>query len=323
MTERAHYFHPFPEETAAALKPQRFREPLPELLSELPPPARLPTLEAPEDESFENARAQFPNAAVHADAIRMGTWLVVLGSAIAFGGLLTVYAVVRALHPELFVYGGYFMDPRAGTVATYVLLAASLTATLAVRYARERQRRELVLSAAATVTLGLLFLGLQVAEYSGKVEQRLLPGSGFSPTREVWETPRFMRAHPVAAEHAANFRPRLLAETGVELAPPSGTTWLTREQLEPLFHAGALGEQAVLPDIPTRPRNAHGYFGLYYLLTGAHFLHVLAAVAAFGFVLIRARSSDADLPRVDAAALYLHFVGIVWLFLFPLFYLAS
>src|SRR5688500_13537416 len=102
MTERAHYFHLFHQENAAALKPQRFREsPPPEPLAELPPPARLPNLEAPDDESFENARAQFPSAAVHADAVRMGTWLVVIGSTVAFGGLATAYAVVRALHPEI------------------------------------------------------------------------------------------------------------------------------------------------------------------------------------------------------------------------------
>ncbi|HWP23783.1 MAG TPA: cytochrome c oxidase subunit 3 [Candidatus Binatia bacterium] len=66
------------------------------------------------------------------------------------------------------------------------------------------------------------------------------------------------------------------------------------------------------------------FWSFYYGLTGLHALHVLFGVAVNSILWIQA-SKGALAPnghRVELAGLYWHFVDIVWIFLFPLLYLA-
>jgi heme/copper-type cytochrome/quinol oxidase subunit 3 len=64
------------------------------------------------------------------------------------------------------------------------------------------------------------------------------------------------------------------------------------------------------------------FWSFYYALTGLHALHVLGGLVAIGFVAAGlARGRDAQ--RVEYVGIYWHFVDIVWIFLFPLLYLAS
>ncbi len=60
----------------------------------------------------------------------------------------------------------------------------------------------------------------------------------------------------------------------------------------------------------------------YYTAAGLHGLHVIA-----GMVIMLIVASDAkhnrELQRVENIGLYWHFVDIVWIFLFPLLYIAK
>lgn len=66
------------------------------------------------------------------------------------------------------------------------------------------------------------------------------------------------------------------------------------------------------------------FWSFYYGMTGLHGLHVLAGIIANLVLWIQAaKSTLANHPhRVEVAGLYWHFVDIVWIFLFPLLYLA-
>ena len=58
----------------------------------------------------------------------------------------------------------------------------------------------------------------------------------------------------------------------------------------------------------------------YFLLTGFHALHVIVGLIAFGFPL--AWTLDEKRANyIENTGLYWHFVDLVWIFLFPLFYL--
>ena len=62
----------------------------------------------------------------------------------------------------------------------------------------------------------------------------------------------------------------------------------------------------------------------YYTLTGLHGLHMLGGLAFNAYIAIKAMRGaySADhYERVEYAALYWHFVDLVWVILFPLFYL--
>ncbi|MDG5762042.1 cbb3-type cytochrome c oxidase subunit I [Natronococcus sp. A-GB1] len=65
-------------------------------------------------------------------------------------------------------------------------------------------------------------------------------------------------------------------------------------------------------------------YSIYYVTTGMHALHVIFGLLIAGFMLYRIWSVDAyleDHRPVEFFGLYWHFVDIVWVILFPLFYL--
>lgn len=68
------------------------------------------------------------------------------------------------------------------------------------------------------------------------------------------------------------------------------------------------------------------FFGLYFMMTGLHGLHVLGGMAVMIWLLLRARrgafNEEYSTP-VEITGLYWHFVDIVWIYLFPLLYLVG
>jgi Heme/copper-type cytochrome/quinol oxidase, subunit 3 len=76
----------------------------------------------------------------------------------------------------------------------------------------------------------------------------------------------------------------------------------------------------------TRPKGEVLYFGLYFMMTGLHALHVIAGagVLLFAFVWIkRGRVTRDHTILLENAGLFWHLVDIIWIFLFPLFYLIT
>jgi cytochrome c oxidase subunit 3 len=81
------------------------------------------------------------------------------------------------------------------------------------------------------------------------------------------------------------------------------------------------------PDSPQLLAMSHGkilFFGLYYVMTGIHGLHVLIGISIICFVLILTkldRVSSMDYIKLENTGLFWHLVDIIWIYLFPLFYL--
>lgn len=67
---------------------------------------------------------------------------------------------------------------------------------------------------------------------------------------------------------------------------------------------------------------AHTFWSFYYTAAGLHALHVLAGVIIMLIVAASARK-NLELHRVELIGLYWHFVDVVWIFLFPLLYIAK
>ena len=73
-----------------------------------------------------------------------------------------------------------------------------------------------------------------------------------------------------------------------------------------------------------RPANAHLFFGIYFVMTGLHGLHVVAGMILITWLLIRSikgHFTSAYFTPVDLGGLYWHIVDVIWIFLFPLLYL--
>lgn len=68
------------------------------------------------------------------------------------------------------------------------------------------------------------------------------------------------------------------------------------------------------------------YFGLYYTMVGLHGLHVLVGMIVITFMLVFTYKDvirQDNFVKLEAAGLYWHLVDIIWIFLFPLFYLIT
>ncbi|SMO70431.1 cytochrome c oxidase subunit 3 [Saccharicrinis carchari] len=68
------------------------------------------------------------------------------------------------------------------------------------------------------------------------------------------------------------------------------------------------------------------FFGLYFFMTGIHALHILIGIVLIAVVFIRVKNSsitDNNPVLLDNSGLYWHLVDVIWIFLFPLFYLIT
>ncbi len=92
---------------------------------------------------------------------------------------------------------------------------------------------------------------------------------------------------------------------------------------------GAHIHHGIYPDSPQLLQMSRGkiiFFSLYYVMTGLHGLHVLIGVCVITGTLIftlREIIDPNDFVKLENTGLYWHFVDIIWIYLFPLFYLIT
>jgi cytochrome c oxidase subunit 3 len=87
--------------------------------------------------------------------------------------------------------------------------------------------------------------------------------------------------------------------------------------------------KGIYPDSPVLLKMSGGqilFFGLYYVMTGLHGLHVLIGVVVISFMVYFTKTgaiTRENFSKLENTGLYWHFVDIVWIYLFPLFYLIT
>jgi cytochrome c oxidase subunit 3 len=69
---------------------------------------------------------------------------------------------------------------------------------------------------------------------------------------------------------------------------------------------------------PSQRAGARLFFYLYFVMTGAHAIHLIIGLCLAGFMLTRL-----TVAALEVTALYWHLVDMVWIFLYPLLYLVS
>ncbi len=253
-------------------------------------------------------------------ASKFGVWLFMVTEILMFGGLFCAYAVYRGLHPEIFHYAHKFLDARLGGINTVVLITSSLTMAMAVRAAQLGLKKQIPVLLALTFLGGLGFMCVKYFEYSHKFHDALLPGTHYM-LREAVEghggsagttstaTPS-TAASVVAAPSQNPDRPLIL----VPADGPEGLATVT-EAADETGH-----------ELGPEPRNVQIFFGIYFMMTGLHGIHVLVGMGmlawAFKNSLAGAYGPTYFTP-VEIVGIYWHLVDLIWIFLFPLLYLIS
>jgi len=89
------------------------------------------------------------------------------------------------------------------------------------------------------------------------------------------------------------------------------------------FHHGVFPGSEILLN---KPKGEILFFGLYYVMTGLHGLHVIIGVVLIAIMTrltIKGVINKDSYVKLESAGLYWHLVDIIWIFLFPLFYLIT
>ncbi len=104
-----------------------------------------------------------------------------------------------------------------------------------------------------------------------------------------------------------------------------GLTFLVNKYFEWSGHI----HEGIYPNSPVLLSRGHGeilFYGLYYVMTGLHGIHVVIGMAALAVILsftMRGAVSSENFNKLENAGLYWHLVDIIWIYLFPLFYLIT
>ncbi len=93
------------------------------------------------------------------------------------------------------------------------------------------------------------------------------------------------------------------------------------------FEWGAKIHHDIYPNSETLVNGEPGlniFFGLYYVITGLHGLHVIIGMVLLSVSLVLVLVGKIDgskFSMLDNSGLYWHLVDLIWIFVFPLFYL--
>lgn len=219
----------------------------------------------------------------------LGMWSFLVTEVMFFGSLFFLYVMYRWKFQDTWFYAHEQLNWFLGGVNTLVLLFSSFMVALAVHYAQKNQKKKQLMCLGVTLLCAFAFLGIKTIEYGSKIEHRLVPNKTFS--------------------YASNTHHEYGAFDKIE---KSTVAWMP-ENIRPGGH-----EQK------GNPQHAKLFFGLYFTMTGLHGVHVIVGIiiiSALMYLIWKGAPTITDYVPTEMVGLYWHFVDLVWIFLYPLFYL--
>ncbi len=250
-------------------------------------------------------------------------WYFLLSDAFTFAGFLISYGALRFSSPTwpvpdvVFEKVPFFPDLKAPllfvTFMTFVLIASSVTMVRAVQEGHRENKNGVVMWMFLTILGGATFLGCQAWEWTTLIvhENVSLTVNPFGTHTEagVYLEDAHGQAFPAGQEEAFRDGDGYLIHKDHE----SGE-WLQRKYRT---------ESGVESNLNFGPR---AFGALFFFITGFHGFHVFSGVVFLLIIMINAASGTYVKRRngyemVEKIGLYWHFVDLVWVFVFLVFYL--
>jgi cytochrome c oxidase subunit 3 len=272
---------------------------------------------------------------------KVGIWLFLASEVMLFGGLFSAYVFLRLdAEPGAWPHG--LLNVPVGTMNTAILIASSVTVVLAWAALKMRQFARYQVYMALTIICGVIFLVVKLAyEWPQKFEhfgafikkdalEKYEPYLGNHHLAEKGREPRIEisgHLHNHEALHDPNIKEYEIALDPVN-ADPSNPA-MDRPHFfytPPTDKIAKVEKEDVEYANMFLPKHS-AYFASYFTITGLHGAHVLGGVLVFCYMMLPAstriyrRNPEHLANRVEVAGLFWHFVDLVWIFVFPLFYL--
>lgn len=251
-------------------------------------------------------------------------WYFLLSDAFTFSGFLIAYGALRFSMPTWplpdHVFESIpFYSGKAPlifvTFMTFVLIISSVTMVRAVQEGHRENRKGVVFWMILTILGGATFLGCQAWEWT-----TLIKGENVRVTRNPFS--RMMESGVYVNEDGTP-----VMENGKEAAFVKGASYLIHK------HEGEWGiKKYRVTDGPDKGQIKQQSFGpkafgaLFFFITGFHGFHVFSGVLFLAIIAINAASGvyaarKNGYEMVEKIGLYWHFVDLVWVFVFLVFYL--
>jgi cytochrome c oxidase subunit 3 len=272
---------------------------------------------------------------------KVGIWLFLASEVMLFGGLFSAYVFLRLdADPGSWPHG--LLNVPVGTMNTGILIASSVTVVMAWASLKMRKFRAYWWYMLVTILCGVIFLAVKLVyewpqkfDHFGafikkdkleKYEQYLgnhhLAERGLAPRREITG-----HLHNKEALHDENAKEYEIALDPVNADPTNPD--MDRPHflyVPPTDKMATIEKEDVEYANMFLPKHS-AYFASYFTITGLHGAHVLGGVIVFTYLWLPVgtklykRNPEHLANRVEVAGLFWHFVDLVWIFVFPLFYL--
>jgi len=256
---------------------------------------------------------------------KIGIWLFLASEVMLFGALFSSYILLRVgADPGAWPHG--LLNIPIGTFNTTVLITSSVTVVLGWASLKMGDFKRYRAYQAVTILCALGFLGIKSYEYNEKFthyEVWTAKGDRVTGHLEIPGSHYFVTLKKLEDRKLETIR---ILPDAFHYTVPS------KEQAE-LTKAGHAkhGEprdikvadiKRISAFVPTHST----YFGIYFTLTALHALHVLGGALVIAYLWgpgAKMFKTDPEryANRVEVSGLFWHFVDLVWIFVFPLFYL--
>lgn len=252
---------------------------------------------------------------------KIGVWLFLASEVMLFGGLFSAYILLRVgAAPGEWPHG--WLNVTLGTINTLILALSAITTLLAWAACKVRQFGKFKFFHACTLLLALTFLCIKSYEYRDKfMHYEVAVASGPYAGK-------FVDGH--LKTKSADF----------DLAKKTGSVTLEghvvedRKELMDLRTEEARKVQHTEIEIAAadiKKMQNYGpwhntYTAIYFTMTGLHALHILGGALVIFYLWgpgsrLWKKDPEHFTNRVEVSGLFWHFVDLVWIFLFPVFYL--
>jgi len=272
---------------------------------------------------------------------KVGIWLFLASEVMLFGGLFSAYIFLRLdAQPGFWPHG--LLNVPVGTMNTAILIASSVTVVLAWAALKMRQYAKYKFYMALTILCGVIFLFVKLyfewpqkfdhfgayikpsalEKYEPYLGNKHLLSEGLPPRVEITGHLHNHEAlhDPKIKEYEVGLDPIYTDPTNKEMDRPHFMPHHATDKIVTIEKEDVERVGFFTPDHNT-------FFATYFTITGLHGLHVLGGVLVFIYMWlpvskkIYQRNPEHLANRVEVSGLFWHFVDLVWIFVFPLFYL--
>lgn len=240
---------------------------------------------------------------------KLGMWLFLASEVMLFGGLFSAYIFLRVGAPVGTWPHGWLSVPL-GTLNTVILALSAITTLLSWVALKTNQFSRYKLFGALTIVLAVVFLGIKSYEYYGK----------FTHYQVTLNNGRLVDGHMVANDPKADH----VIVSGRYVANKAAT--MDGHAKEAHAHEKIKIARSDIKAMQNYGPALNTFLAIYYSITSLHALHIIGGIIVLGYLWgpgskMWFTDPERYTNRVEVAGLFWHFVDLVWIFVFPVFYL--